>query len=171
MKRTPAEMSSSEKIYGILSKRSSRRLTATAFPKRESQLEQRFSTSAWSWRSTSRASVIWRTAWMVSTSASSSTRTECSGLTAMSLASRCIISSEQTGTMGQMYSYAAFFSYPIIMYFTAGVAGVFSAPHQRWKAWCKPRKKKVLVHGLLQSASPLGGELSWRARLQFFIAR
>ena len=45
MRRTPAEMSSSEKIYGIPSQRSSRRLTATAFPTRESQLEQRFSAS------------------------------------------------------------------------------------------------------------------------------
>ena len=47
-------------------------------------------------------------------------------------------SSEQTGTMGQLYSSDAFFSYRIIMYFAAGVCGVFS--HRMWKAWCKKKK-------------------------------
>ena len=50
--------------------------------------------------------------------------------------------SEETGTMGQLYYPAAFFSYPAIMYFTAGVAGVFTALHHMWKASCKQGKKK-----------------------------
>ena len=62
--------------------------------------------------------------------------------------------SEETGTMGQLYYPAAFFSYPAIMYFTAGVAGVFTALHHMWKASCKQEKKKVWVHGLLQRVHP-----------------
>ena len=65
-------------------------------------------------------------------------------------------SSEQTGTMGQLYSYDAFFSYHIIVYFTAGVAGVFCTLRHMWKAWCK-QKKKVWVHGLMQRAPRLVG--------------
>ena len=34
----------------------------------------------------------------------------------------------------------AFISYRIIMYFTAGVAGVFSALHHMWKPLCKQKK-------------------------------
>ena len=51
---------------------------------------------------------------------------------------------KKTGTMGQLYSSAAFFSYPTMMYFgcTAGVASVFFALHHMWKAWCKQGKKK-----------------------------
>ena len=60
--------------------------------------------------------------------------------------------SEETATMGQLYFYAAFFSSPTIMYFTAGVAGAFGALHHMWKAWCK--KKKVWVHGLMQRVHP-----------------
>ena len=52
--------------------------------------------------------------------------------------------------MGQLYSFAAFFS-STIMYFTAR-AGAFGALHHMWKAWCK--KKKVLVHGLMQRVHP-----------------
>ena len=65
--------------------------------------------------------------------------------------------SEETGTMGQLYYPAAFFSYPAIMYFTAGVAGVFTALHHMWKASCKQGKKKVWVHGLLQRVPRLVG--------------
>ena len=51
----------------------------------------------------------------------------------------------ETGTMEHLYFFNAFFCYPAIMYFTAGVAGVagvFSALHQMWKASCKQGKKK-----------------------------
>ena len=65
--------------------------------------------------------------------------------------------SEETGTMGQLYYPADFFSYPAIMYFTAGVAGVFTALHHMWKASCKQGKKKVWVHGLLQRVPRLVG--------------
>ena len=44
--------------------------------------------------------------------------------------------------MGKFYYSDAFFSYPVIMYFTAGFAGVFSALHHMWKPWCKQGKKK-----------------------------
>ena len=45
-------------------------------------------------------------------------------------------SSDETGTMmmGKFYYSDAFFSYPVIMYFTAGFAGVFSALHHMCKA-------------------------------------
>ena len=61
MRRTPAEMSSSEKIYGIPSQR--RRLTATAFPTRGSQLEQRFSASFGA--EGGQGHVLFTTAWKV----------------------------------------------------------------------------------------------------------
>ena len=66
----------------------------------------------------------------------------------MSSASWCIVWGY--GNSGQLYSYDAFFSYPAIVYFTAGVAGVFSALHRMWKPWCK--QKKVWFHGLMQRA-------------------
>ena len=47
--------------------------------------------------------------------------------------------SDETDTTGQFYSSTAFFSCPTIMCFTAGV---FSALHHMWKAWCKQGKKK-----------------------------
>jgi len=53
--------------------------------------------------------------------------------------------SDETNTSGQLSFSAAFFSYPTIVSFTAGVAGVFSALHHMRKAWCK--QKKVWVHG------------------------
>ena len=43
--------------------------------------------------------------------------------------------SEETGTMGQLYSFAA--SSPLPSCTSPGVTGAFSAPHQMWKAWCK----------------------------------
>ena len=52
--------------------------------------------------------VIWRTAWKVSTSSSSCTRTKRSGRTAMSSAS--CAPSDETDTTGQLYSSNAFFS-------------------------------------------------------------
>ena len=50
--------------------------------------------------------------------------------------------SEETGTMGQFgrNSSAAMYSYHNVL--QAGVAGVFSALHQMWKASCKQGKKK-----------------------------
>ena len=62
--------------------------------------------------------------------------------------------------MGKFYYSDAFFSYPVIMYFTAGFAGVFSALHHMCKAWCK-QKKSVGSWFDAESASPLGGELSF----------
>ena len=47
--------------------------------------------------------------------------------------------SDETDTTGQFYSSTAFFSCPTIMCFTAGI---FSALHHMWKAWCKQGKKK-----------------------------
>ena len=52
----------------------------------------------------------------------------------------------------------AFISYRIIMYFTAGVAGVFSALHRMWKPWCK--QKKSVGSRFDAESAPLGGELS-----------
>jgi len=60
--------------------------------------------------------------------------------------------------MGQLYSFAAFFS-STIMYFTARATGAFGALHHMWKAWCK-KKKSVGSWFDAESASPLGGELS-----------
>ena len=54
---------------------------------------------------------------------------------------------------------AAFFSYPTIVSFTAGVAGVFSALHNMWKAWCKQKKCGFMRFFDAESAL-LGGELS-----------
>ena len=68
--------------------------------------------------------------------------------------------SEETGTMGQLYHPVAFFSYPAIMYFTAGVAGVFTALHHMRKACCKQEKKSLGSWFDAESASPLGGVLS-----------
>ena len=67
----------------------------------------------------------------------------------------------ETGTMEQLYSSNAFFS-STLNYNTlqAGVAGVFSALHHMCKAWCK-QKKSVGSWFDAESASPLGGELSF----------
>ena len=49
----------------------------------------------------------------------------------------------ETGTMEHLYFFNAFFCYPAIMYFTAGVAGVagvFSALHHMCKAWQAKKK-------------------------------
>ena len=51
----------------------------------------------------------------------------------------------------------------------AGVAGVFSALHQMWKAWCKQEKKSVGSWFHAESASPFGGELSWKYYFIIFI--
>ena len=92
----------------------------------------------WSWRSTSRAldARPGRSRRRLLPSQGRSAR--------MQQRYRCrpFAQSEETGTMGQLYSSAAFFFYPTTMHFTAGVAGAFSALHNMWKAWCKQEKKK-----------------------------
>ena len=67
-------------------------------------------------------------------------RTKCSGLTAMSLASRCAVQRKRA----PCYSCTSpMLSSPTLpSYFAAGVASVFSALHHMWKAWCKQGKKK-----------------------------
>ena len=81
-------------------------------------------------------------------------RTKCSGLTAMSFASRCAVQRKRA----PCYSCTSpMLSSPTLpSYFAAGVASVFNALHHMWKAWCK-QGKKVLVHGLLQRAPRLVG--------------
>ena len=72
--------------------------------------------------------------------------------------------SEETGTMGQLYYPAAFFSYPAIMYFTAGVAGRSrrslhrSAPHVEGEL--QARKKKSVGSWFVAESAPFGGVLS-----------
>ena len=95
--------------------------------------------SFWSSRSTSStSSVIWRTAFDVGIFLHKNK--------VLRFGQRCCprpgASSDETGTMmmGKFYYSDAFFSYPVIMYFTAGFAGVFSAPHHMWKPWCKQKK-------------------------------
>ena len=70
--------------------------------------------------------------------------------------------SEEPGTMGQFFSSHAIYSYPTIVYFTAGVAGVFSALHHMWKAWsaCIGKQKKSVGSWFDAESAPLGGELS-----------
>ena len=84
-------------------------------------------------------------------------RTKCSGLTAMSLASRCAVQRKRA----PCYSCTPpMLSSPTLpSYFAAGVASVFSALHHMWKAWCKQGKKSVGSWFVAESA-PLGGELS-----------
>ena len=91
-------------------------------------------------------------------------RTKCSGLTAMSLASRCAVQRKRA----PCYSCTSpMLSSPTLpSNFGAGVASVFSALHHMWKAWCK-QGKKVLVHGLLQRAPRLVG--SSREILLYYI--
>ena len=117
------------------------------------------SSSFWSSRNTSRASVIWRTALKVSTSSSSCTNTKCSGRTAMSWAFWCTVWGN--GHHGKVVLLRCFLLLPYHHVLQAGVYGVFCALHHMWKAWRKQGKKKVLVHGLLQRAPRLVGELAW----------
>ena len=55
--------------------------------------------------------------------------------------------------MGQLYHSAAFFSYPITMYFKP-VLAVPSAPAPHVEGVVQARKKKVWVHGLMQRVHP-----------------
>ena len=66
-----------------------------------------------------------------------------------------------------MYSSDAFFSYPAIVYFTAGVAGVFSALHHMWKPWSK--QKKSVGSWFDAESAPLGGELSCKIRFSWHV--
>ena len=142
-RRRPGEMSSLEKSMG-------KPLTAQdqdALPRRRSRSGTANSlnrASFWSASITSRTYIIWCTVYMVLASTSSCTTTNCSSGARPRLRCRWRpgASSEETGTMGQLYSSAAFFFYPTTMHFTAGVAGAFSALHNMWKAWCKQEKKK-----------------------------
>ena len=112
MRRTPVEMSSSEKIYEIPSQR--RRLTARAFPTRESQLKERFSASFGA-PGARQGQVLFD----ARLGRSHRRLLPAQGRNArMQQRYRCRpgAQSEETGTMGQLYHSAAFFSYSIIMY-------------------------------------------------------
>ena len=69
--------------------------------------------------------------------------------------------------MGKFYYSDAFFSYPAIVYFTAGVAGVFSALHHMWKPWSK--QKKSVGSWFDSESAPLGGELSCKIRFSWHV--
>ena len=110
----------------------SRRPTATALLTRVSQLERRFILKL-------KEHILDKLFdARLGRSISSCSNTKCSSSPVMSSASWCIVWGY--GNSGQLYSSAAFFSYPIIVYFTAGVAGAFSALHHMLKAWCKQKK-------------------------------
>ena len=149
MRRTPVEMSSSEKIYEIPSQR--RRLTARAFPTRESQLKERFSASFGA--PGARQGQVSFDA-RPGRSISSYTNTKCSSSTAMSLATGCTV--WRNGTMGQLYHSAAFFSFPIAMYFKPE-SPVSFAPCTTCGRRGASKEKKVWVHGLMQRAPRLVG--------------
>ena len=119
--------------HGTPSPPRSRRPTATALLTRVSQLERRFILKL-------KEHILDKLFdARLGRSISSCSNTKCSSSPVMSSASWCIVWGY--GNSGQLYSSAAFFSYPIIVYFTAGVAGAFSALHHMLKAWCKQKKK------------------------------
>ena len=108
----------------------------------------------WSSRSTSRASVWFDArAWKVSKSTSS-----CPKDKVLRFGQRCCRRPKKTGTMGQLYSSDAFFSYPTI---NSSRSLLYSALHHMWKPWSK-QKKSVGSWFVAESASPFGGELSWK---------
>ena len=100
------------------------------------------------------------------TSTSCCTRTKCSNATAVSLSTRS--PSKENGHHGTVWT-KLLRSYVFLYHnvLQAGVAGVFSALHQMWKAWCK-QEKKVLVHGFMQRAPRLVGCSRENASLDVF---
>ena len=76
-------------------------------------------------------------------------RTECSTSTAM------LSASKKTGTMGQLYSSDAFFSYSVIIHSKPEFAVSLAPCTTRGSRGAS--KKKVLVHGLMQRAPRLVG--------------
>ena len=149
MRRTPAEMSSSEKIYEIPSQR--RRLTARAFPTRESQLKERFSASF---------GAPGARQGQVSFDARpgrSRRRLLPARKQSARMQQRCRWRPgrrpKKTGTMGQSYSFDAFFSYPTIIYFKPE-SPVPSAPCTTCGSRGASKEKKVWVHGFLCRERP-----------------
>ena len=70
-------------------------------------------------------------------------------------------SSEETGAMEQLYSYNAFFTYPIIMYFNpeSPVPPASCTVCERRGA---SKEKKCVGSWFVAESGPLGGELSWK---------
>ena len=72
--------------------------------------------------------------------------------------------SKETGTMLQLYSSDAFFSYPTIV-LRSRSRQCLQCPAPHVEGVVQARKKKVLVHGLLQRAPRLVGSSSWYSHL------
>ena len=136
-------------------KRRSRRLTATAFRSSDSKLN---SDSFWSSRSI--WSTVWCTAWKVSTSSSSCTRTKCSTAAEMSSASWCAV--WRNGHHGTVLLLHCFLLLP---YHHVLHSRCLQRPAPHVEGVVQARKKKVLVHGLLQRAPRLVGSSSWYSHL------
>ena len=157
MRRTPAEMSSSEKIYGISSHNEG------GLPRERSRRGKANSKSASALLLELQEHVKGKchlTHGLKGLEVDNFLHgTECSNATAMSSASWCIVRRNGYHWTVELLRYA-FFSYTAIMNFTAGVAGAFGALHHMSKAWRKQEKKSVGSWFVAESASPFGGELS-----------
>ena len=101
-------------------------------------------------------STVWCTAWKISTSSSSCTRTKCSSAAEMSSESWCAV--WRNGHHVIVLLLPAFFSYPTIVYFKP-VSPIPSSPCTTCGRRGASKEKKSVGSWFVAESAPLGGDL------------